>query len=401
MNITISPSKAQGTVTAPPSKSMAHRYLIAAGLSKGKSIVRNLAPSQDILATIDCLRSLGAQIEFDGATATIIGTNPVTANPQVPLNCRESGSTLRFFIPLCLLSNTPTTLVGYGRLMQRPQSVYETICQEQGLTFYQTEETIHLEGPLQAGNFTLQGNISSQFITGLLFALPFANGECTITILPPVESRSYINLTLSVLQEFGIEARWLNDTTLQVVPGTYTARNVTVEGDYSNAAFLDAFNYLGGKVTLNGLNPCSLQGDKVFKQGFDALYHGVPSLSLMDCPDLGPIYMAMAAALHGATFTDTARLKIKESDRGMAMALELAKFGAKTEVLENSIIVHPSSLSAPNEPLNAHNDHRIVMALATLCTITGGTIVNAQAVEKSFPEYFQVISSLGVSLKEV
>ena len=132
MNITISPSKAQGAVTAPPSKSMAHRYLIAAGLSKGKSIVRNLAPSQDILATIDCLRALGAQIEFDGATATIIGTNPVTANPQVPLNCRESGSTLRFFIPLCLLSNAPTTLVGYGRLMQRPQSVYETICQEQG-----------------------------------------------------------------------------------------------------------------------------------------------------------------------------------------------------------------------------------------------------------------------------
>lgn len=401
MNITIFPSKAKGTVTAPPSKSMAHRYLIAAGLSNGKSIVGNLAPSQDILATIDCLRALGAQIEFDGTTATIIGTNPVTSHTQVPLNCRESGSTLRFLIPLCLLSDTPTMLIGYGRLMQRPQSVYETICQEQGLTFYQTEESIHLEGPLQAGNFTLRGNISSQFITGLLFALPFSNGECTITILPPVESRSYINLTLSVLQEFGIEAHWLNDTTLHVMPGTYKAHNVTIEGDYSNAAFLDVYNYLGGKVTLNGLNPYSLQGDKVFKQGFNALYHGNTTLSLMDCPDLGPIYMAMAAALHGATFTETARLKIKESDRGMAMAAELAKFGVKTVVQENSIIVYPSSLSTPNEPLHAHNDHRIVMALATLCTITGGTITDAQAVEKSFPDYFQVISSLGVSLKEV
>ncbi len=401
MNIEIFPSKAKGEVPAPPSKSMAHRYLIAAGLAEGKSIIRGLAPSEDILATIDCLKVLGAQVEFDGSTATIIGTDPIKANSPLPFNCRESGSTLRFFIPLCLLSHMPTTLVGYGRLMQRPQTVYQTICQQQGLTFYQAEESIHVEGPLQAGNFTVEGNISSQFITGLLFALPFTQGDSTITIHPPVESRSYINLTLSVLQEFGVDARWSNDTTLQVSPGKYKAHNVTVEGDYSNAAFLDVYNYLDGSVTVEGLNPYSLQGDKVFEQGFKALQKGNATLSLADCPDLGPIYMAMAAACNGATFTDTARLKIKESDRGVVMAQELAKFGVKTHIEPNTITVNPCSLTKPTEPLQGHNDHRIVMALSTLCTLTGGIIEGAEAVAKSFPDYFQVISSLGVSWKEV
>lgn len=401
MNVTIFPSTVHGSVSAPPSKSMAHRYLIAAGLCQGKSIVHGLAPSQDILATIDCLKAMGATVDFNGHTAEITGTNPITSSRDTILPCRESGSTLRFFIPLCLLSRNPHTLTGYGRLLERPQEIYRSLCREKGYCFQQTTDAITVQGPLQGGNYTLAGNVSSQFVTGLLYALPFTQGDSTITLLPPVESRSYIQLTLSALQAFGVEAKWINETTLFVKKGRYHATEITVEGDYSNAAFLDAFNYLGSNVSVTGLNPQSLQGDRVYQQGFAELKKGNATISLADCPDLGPIYMAMAAALHGATFTHTARLKIKESDRGAAMAQELAKFGINTTLNDNSVVVHPSPLKAPTQPLNGHNDHRIVMALATLCTLVGGTITDAEAVSKSFPDYFQVITSLGVSLKEV
>ncbi len=401
MNVIISPSKACGAVTAPPSKSMAHRYLIAAGLCQGTSVIENLSPSEDILATIDCLKAIGAKVDFRDNTAVITGTNPKNSRGKSVLPCRESGSTLRFFVPLCLLSQSAHTLSGYGRLMERPQDVYQTLCSDKGYQFQQTKESITVQGPLQGGNYTLPGNVSSQFITGLLYALPLTDCNSTITLIPPIESRSYIDLTISALQSFGIEANWLNDTTLTVKKGEYKSSQIKVEGDYSNAAFLDAYNYLGCKVQVNGLNPNSLQGDKVYQQGFAAMSEGTPTLSLANCPDLGPIYMAMAAALNGATFTNTERLKIKESDRGVAMANELAKFGIKTDLTQNTITVHPGRLTSPKERLDAHNDHRIVMALATLCTLVGGTITNAQAVTKSFPDYFTALSSLGVSLKEV
>ena len=401
MTVSIFPSKINGTVTAPPSKSMAHRYLFAAGLSQDTCTIRGLAPSEDILATMDCLKALGATIEFHGDTAIVTGINPKNSQGKRLLPCRESGSTLRFLIPLCLLSQYPHTLSGYGRLMERPQEIYKTLCSEHGYVFHQTRETITVQGPLAGGEYTVAGNVSSQFITGLLYALPLTEQDSIIHLLPPVESRSYINLTLQVLQTFGIEAKWINDITLSVKSGKYRATSITVEGDYSNAAFLDCFNFLGSSVTVTGLRSDSLQGDKVYSLGFEEMCKGTPTLSLADCPDLGPIYMAMAAALHGATFTHTQRLKIKESDRGLAMATELAKFGVKTEVLKDTIIVHPSDLKAPTAPLNGHNDHRIVMALSTLCTITGGIIEGAQAVAKSFPDYFRILTSLGVSMKEV
>lgn len=269
------------------------------------------------------------------------------------------------------------------------------------MRFQQKENQIVVQGVLRGGDYALPGNVSSQFITGLLYALPLTTQDSTITLLPPIESRSYINLTLSALKTFGIEAGWQDDTTLYIKSGQYRATEAAVEGDYSNSAFLEAFNYLQGCITIDGLNPNSLQGDRVYRQGFQALQQGTPTLSLRDCPDLGPIYMAMAAALQGATFTDTARLKIKESDRGVVMAQELSKFGIHTDVYENSITVHPGKLQKPSQPLHGHNDHRIVMALATLCTLTGGIITDAQAIAKSFPDYFQVIHSLGIPVKEV
>ena len=172
-----------------------------------------------------------------------------------------------------------------------------------------------------------------------------------------------------------------------------------VEGDYSNAAFLDAFNLIGGNVQVEGLKEESLQGDKIYRQYFQALLEEEACLDISECPDLGPILMGMAAANRGATFTGTRRLKIKESDRGAVMAEELQKFGIQVDVMENHIVVHSGKLHEPEMPLNSHNDHRIAMTLATLCTLTGGVIEDCMAINKSFPSYYKVIEKLGIYVK--
>ena len=405
MRVTIAPSAAHGTVAAPPSKSMAHRMLICAGLTHQSepSVVRGLEPSQDVMATIDCLRVLGACVNRDYGGTLVYGIEPSVVNPNEVLPCRECGSTLRFFVPLCLLLDKPLTLTGSETLMSRPMSVYEEICANQGLSYTQDAQGIHVCGPLQPDTFKVAGNISSQFISGLLFALPLMHGTSTIELIPPVESRPYINMTLEALRLFGVKTTWLDQNTL-FIPGDqeYQPRNIRVEGDFSNAAFLEALNYMAAdaNVCVTGLKENSLQGDSVYLQHFPALRAGTPTIDLGDCPDLGPVLMAVAAACNGATFTSCKRLAIKESNRGQAMAEELAKFGIAVRIStdQDTIVVEPGTLSTPTQVLNGHNDHRIVMALATLATITGGTIEGAQAVNKSFPSYFERLAKLGIDV---
>ncbi len=393
------PGLARGTVPAPPSKSVAHRCLIAAALAKGKSRILGVDYSQDILATIDCLRSLGVKVECEGSVVTVERTG--TLEPKEPLLCRESGSTLRFMIPLCWLSGQKTRLQGSKRLMERPQSVYEQLSREKGFAFERAETEIFLQGSLQSGEYTVDGGISSQFITGLIFALITLEGDSRIHLSGKVESRSYIDLTLQALADFGFSVSWETNDTL-LIPGgqSGTPRELAVEGDYSNAAFLDALNLVGGDVTVTGLSIESLQGDRIYQQYFQKLQQGCPTLSLADCPDLGPILFAMAAALNGATFTDTARLKIKESDRGAAMAEELKKCGVTLILEENRVFVPGGQLKVSSDALNGHNDHRIVMAMAILCSRLGGKINGAEAVAKSMPNFFKSLRKLGLEVKE-
>ncbi len=400
MKVHIYPGLAAGRAAAPPSKSMAHRLLIAAGLAKGQSRITGLALSEDVAATIDCLRALGATVTLNGGEATVTGADPRLRPAGALLPCRESGSTLRFMIPLCLLAAAPCTLTGCGRLLHRPQTVYADLCRGQGLPFAVSDAGVQLCGPLQGGDFTLPGDVSSQFITGLLLALPLTGRPSRLHLTGEVQSRPYIDLTLQAMAHFGLTARFEDERTIALPAGCYRPADATVEGDYSNAAFLEALGVLGGNVCVTGLNPASLQGDRVYKEGFAALQNGFCRLSLADCPDLGPIYMALAAACHGAEFTHTARLKIKESDRAAAMAAELAKFGVALLVEDDRVVVPPAQLTPPALPLCAHGDHRIVMALATLCTRTGGVIEGAEAVAKSYPDYFSVLSSLGIVWKE-
>ena len=400
MNVKIRKGKAEGSVAAPPSKSMAHRLLICAGLSRGKSVIRGVEPSQDVLATLDCLRAIGAECETDGDTVTVKGTD-FSHKEERMLQCRESGSTLRFFIPLCMLFDGMSRLCGTPALMARPLDVYKNICRTMKLPYKQGADFVEVGGRLQAGNFKIPGNISSQFISGLLFALPLLLGDSFITIAPPIESRSYIELTLGALRTFGISAYWKNERTIFVAGGQeYKCTDVSVEADYSNAAFFEVLNHLSSKVTVTGLDPESSQGDKAYFEYFDMLERGTPSVNISDCPDLGPVLFALAAAKHGGIFTGTHRLKMKESDRGAAMAEELAKFGTHVTVNEDDIVVYPAEFHAPTGILHSHNDHRIVMALSALLTVFGGEISGAQAVSKSFPDYFEKLASLGIEVEK-
>ena len=359
--------------------------------------MRGIAESEDVLATLDCIRALGAEVRLENGVATIRGG---ARTPSDRFPCRESGSTLRFFLPLCLLRNTPCTLTGSERLMERPQNVYETICREQGLKFAHRVHEIEVCGPLSAGIFRVRGDLSSQFLSGLLFALPLLSGESRIEIQPPFVSRPYVDITVDVLSRFGIEIGTPNPLTFTVAGRqSYQPADLPVEGDWSNAAFLDALNLLGGNVTVTGLDPEAKQGDRVYRDFYPLLAKKHPTLDVNDCPDLAPVLMALGAALHGVTLTGTARLRDKESDRGAAMAEELAKFGISTDLGKDTITVRQGKLTAPTVPIDGHNDHRVVMACATLLTRTGGEIAGTEAIRKSFPNYFEILRTLGIEVK--
>lgn len=399
MVVTINKSTAFGRVQAPPSKSMAHRYLICAALSP-ESEIKGVRFSEDIKATLSCLEALGANVEINGDTVKIGGIDIDKGIKSDKLFCNESGSTLRFLIPLCLLFDKKITLSGTKRLMERSLSVYADICKATGLEFNQSADTVTVKGKLQAGKYAVRGDISSQFISGLMFALPLLPHDSIIDITGAIESGSYLGMTVKALADFGVRISRTDEHTIYIKGNqTYKPRSFTVEGDYSNAAFFEALNALGGNVAVSGLKKDTCQGDAVYKKLFGKIVRGTPEIDISDCPDLGPVLMVAAAANNGAHFTGTHRLKIKESDRGAAMAEELSKFGCHTEINDNDITVHGCTLKTPELPLYGHNDHRIVMSLAVLCTLTGGQIYGAQAVAKSFPDFFERFSSLGIDLE--
>lgn len=400
----IFPSTANGIITAPPSKSMAHRYLICAALSDGISEIHNIAFSEDIKATLQCIEQLGASAKIENDTVFVNGCGSKILSENFEserfFNCNESGSTLRFFIPLAMLSEKKAVFSGSKVLMTRPLSVYEEICKNQKIKLEHKENELQLQGKLKSGNFEIPGDISSQFITGLLFALPFLNGDSRIILTNSIESKPYINMTLQVQNEFGIKTKWENENTLLILGNqTYKKQNATVEGDYSNAAFLDVFNFLGGNVQVQGLKKDSLQGDKIYQEYFEKLKNGFATLDISDCPDLGPILFVLASANYGGEFTGTKRLKIKESNRGEVMCKELEKFGVKSFQEENRIVIYKEKLFSPKEIILGHNDHRIVMSMVTLLSLVGGEIEGTNAVRKSFPDYFEKIKSLGIKFE--
>lgn len=391
------PCSLKGSIDAPPSKSMAHRYLIGAALSGKTCRISGFDYSEDILASMDCLKALGARIAVRGDCVTIDPDRFMTAENPV-LSCRESGSTLRFFIPLALCLGREVTLRGSRRLFERPLEIYEALCREKGFAFAKTEDTLTLCGKLSSGHYAIRGDVSSQFITGLVFALIYLGGDSEIEIVPPFESRSYVNLTLSALRSFGADVAFTDAYHIVIRESRMHAYCGRIEGDYSNAAFLDAFNHIGSDVSVGNLRDDSLQGDRVYQNYFRLISEGTPTLDISDCPDLGPVLFALAAMKNGAVFTGTDRLKAKESDRGMAMHEELVKLGGGLIFGDNRITVPKQQLAYRGEPLSGHNDHRIVMAMSLVLSRIGGAIDDAQAVRKSYPGFFEDIQKLGAEV---
>ena len=421
MEVRVFPSRCQGTVQAPPSKSAAHRVLLAAGLARGETLARPLAWSQDILATIDCLRVLGTQVETGEDWARVTGRGGPHADGPFSLPCRESGSTLRFLIPLCALTGREATLTGSPRLLERPQGVYRDLFAAQGLPFRQEAAGITLRGPLRAGVYRLRGDVSSQFVTGLLYALPLLPGDSRLELLPPVESRSYIQMTLDMLARFGIEASWEDAHTLSI-PGRQAYRalgEAAVEGDYSQAAFWGALGALNGPIRCTGLRPDSFQGDKVFLShlaAFGARVEPLPDgfaaapapltggeIDLADCPDLGPILTALAVFCQGESrICHAGRLRLKESDRIAAMEEELRRMGARLSSTEDEIRITGGGTLEGGCTVSCHNDHRIAMSLAVAATCCRRpvTITGAQAVNKSYPAFWEDLSSTGARVEK-
>lgn len=402
MKVKILPSKTSGEVSAPPSKSFAHRYLIGSVLSRGKCVIKNIADSDDISATLSCIEQLGGSVTKDGNIVTVIPTNEKQIENAV-FDCKESGSTLRFFIPVVLATGAKNcTFLGSERLLARGIKEYEKLFKNSDVKIKSDEKSIEISGKLTAGNYEISGEVSSQYTTGMLFALSVLDGKSTLKITGNAESRAYVDMTIKVLQDFGADIAEPEKNFFEINgKGRLSPGEFTVEGDWSNAAFLIALSRLLGTISVSGLNENSVQGDRFSSVAFDALDGENAEIDLKDCPDLAPILFAYAAYKNGGRFINTRRLRVKESDRANVMAEELKKFGANVKVYENSVEIEKTQLKPPIVPLCGHNDHRIVMALSVLAAVFGAEIDGAEAVNKSYPDFFRVIKKAGVNVYEI
>ena len=382
MNLCITPGPLEGTVTPPPSKSQAHRAILAQLLAGGGT-VSNLETSQDIEATQRCAAALKAQ-----------GTD-------LPLlDCGESGSTLRFLIPIALALRGGGRFTGRGRLMDRPQKPYFDIFDEKGIFYEQKDGALTVKGELKPGEYRLPGNVSSQFVTGLLYALPLLEGESRIVLTSPLESRGYVDMTLDVLDRFGVRVEVLEDGFL--VPGdqVFQARDFTIEADWSQAAFWLAAGLLGNPVLTVGLSDQSTQGDRVIDEHFASFAWGTwrtVEIDVSDCPDLLPPLAVMAAFHDGATrLINAARLRLKESDRLATVTKMLTALGGQVEEGPDWLAI-PGTRFLKGGTVDGANDHRIVMAAAIAATRCTGpvTILGAEAVNKSYPRFWEEYKRLG------
>jgi 3-phosphoshikimate 1-carboxyvinyltransferase len=381
MDITITPSTLSGTIRAIPSKSHAHRLLICAAFADRETELICKETNRDIEATADCLRALGAQIMKTDSGYTVF---PIENVPQTAqMNCCESGSTLRFMLPIVGALGVDTLIQMEGRLPQRPLSPLWEEMERMGCHLERpTENTIRCSGKLQPGNYRIDGSVSSQFITGLLFALPLIPGQTSLDITGKVESKPYIDMTKSVLKLF--------DAPSFRSPGT-----VTVEGDWSNGAFFLAANTLGSELSVLGLNQDSAQGDRAVVDILPMLTSGSPTISAADIPDLVPILSVVAAANQGAVFTDIQRLRLKESDRVASVIAMITDLGGKAEADEATLTVYGTGLQGGT--VDSCNDHRIAMSAAIAATVCSGpvTILGAQSVNKSYPRFWEEYHRLG------
>lgn len=399
--VKISPKKLTGKVCVPPSKSAAHRALFCSALAEGTSKVSNVSYSQDITATLKALECLVAKIDTDGSVASISGLCKGNVLDNVLIDCCESGSTLRFVIPVALALGGSFSVTGRGRLLERPLDDYYKIFDTQGILYKKEENRIYFEGRLSGGVYELSGNVSSQYITGLLLALPLLDSDSEIIITTPLESAGYVNMTLEALSRHGIEIKTSDDLRYFYIKGNqnYKPYDYTVEGDYSQAAFYYVANELRNNIEICGLNENSTQGDKAILDVINVMKtQGCErTIDVSQIPDLVPIMTVLATQTDGIThIVGASRLRIKESDRLAAITTELTKMGAKIDEYEDSITVHGKT-RLHGAAVDSHNDHRIAMSLAIAATVSSGEVIitGADSVKKSYADFWDKYAELG------
>ena len=423
------PHKLEGNVKIPPSKSMAHRAVICAALSDGVSRLTNIDYSDDIIATIKSMESLGAIITNKGEYLEVTGINNKdnkikdNINENRIIDCNESGSTLRFLVPIASLFDGVNNFIGRGNLGKRPLDTYYNIFDEQGIKYTYKEGILDLktEGRLKAGEFRVKGNISSQFITGLLFTLPLLDGDSKIIITTEMESKGYIDLTLSAMKDFGVEII-NNDYKEFIVKGnqTYKSRDYRVEGDYSQAAFYLCADALSNKIKADDLKLDSLQGDKevidilermgvsfnTVENGLIGKVDGKLKSTVIDgsqCPDIIPVVALTASLCEGTTeIINAERLRIKECDRLSAVTSELNKLGADIKEKKDGLIIKGVKSLKGGAEVWSHKDHRIAMTLAIASTVCEEPIVikDYECVSKSYPKFWDDFKSIGGKFDE-
>lgn len=401
----------QGTVRMQPSKSVLHRALICAALAPGESELLNFAWSDDIQATARCLEDLGlCRVSVSGSVCRVEGGLHQAGRTE--LDCAESGSTIRFLLPIALDGRTHT-LVGRGRLMQRPFAPYAAICSAQGIEFEHGTDRITVQGTLKPGRFVLPGDISSQFVTGLLLALPRLAGPSEIVLESPLESAGYVQITRSVQDTFGVHTEETPAGFAVPGPQAYVPATVAVEGDFSHASFFAVAAALAGDLELAGLREDSVQGDRSLFALLSDIGAGVKwqndtvrvtrdslrpfDVDVSQIPDAVPVLSVLAAGISGTSHIRNAgRVRLKESDRLAAMAEELAKMGASVEQDEDSLTVHGTG-SLRGGDVDTHGDHRVAMALAVASLLSDEpvTINNAEVVAKSGPQFFREWEIIG------
>lgn len=397
----------RGQIFLPPSKSISHRVLIGAALSGG-GMINNLAENKDTEATIACLKMLGASLVQEGDIVSFTGGLTLPKN-GIRLDCGESGSTLRFLIPIVAALGIPTQFTGQGRLMERPLGPYETSLSEHGVTMQRMDDALYVRGKMEPGVFEIPGDVSSQFITGLLFALPLLDDDSEIIVTGRLQSKSYVDLTLDVLEQFRIKIRNKHHERF-VIPGEqeYVSCDTSVPADYSGAAFFLAAAALGCDVECMGLDKRSKQGDKAFLEildrcGFD-IYEGPTGgicvspesprgafVDVSDIPDLVPPLAALMCFLPGESrIYNAARLRTKESDRLSAVATELNGLGADVTEGEDYLIIRGQE-NVLGGKAHAHNDHRIAMmaAIVSLKSVNPVDIDEPDCVNKSYPNFWR------------
>lgn len=413
MNVRIKPSKLIGRVNAPSSKSFSHRMLIAAALAGGVSEISNISASEDIDATVGALTALGAKIFREGNTYTVIGIKTPAASAVI--DCRESGSTMRFIIPIAAALGCSCEFHGRGKLPERPITPYIRELGKNGAVITRTEGVMPftMNGTLKGGDYLLEGDISSQFISGLLFALPLCSGNSVIRLASRLESKPYADMTVEALSRFGVtvdESEDRDGLPVYRIRGgqKYRSADASVEGDYSQAAFYFAANALGSEIKVDNLSENSVQGDKKILEIIGGISYNkindsglrkLPAFSVdvSDIPDLVPILSVLGCFTNGVSrITGAKRLKIKESDRLEAIAAALGNIGGKITVKDDSLEIEPVE-SFHGGTIDGCNDHRIVMASAIASTMADGevTITDAEAVTKSYPDFWTDFAALG------